>query len=328
MAYSGAVGTTVFNIDKVLRSAVRRCKLPAAQITSEQWSIAQDQLFLFCNELTNMGVPLWCIERQLYPLYLGAGALTMDIGTVDVLNSNFRTTSEVTGTDTDSSTVHKVEFESATSVSTVGVFWAGASVPIALERSDDDITWETIQTETVTASAGEVSWFDLESMVPSLYFRVRALSGVLSFDRIYLGNNISRIPLARLNRDDFSTLPNPAFLSDRVLQFWFDRQTPRPIMRLWPLPSDGALTCQIEVWRHRQIMNVGTLTQELEFPQRWYETVVSGLARKLARELIEVDPKVIPQLDADAANSMRISQAEERDNSVTRWQPNIQMYTA
>lgn len=328
MAYSGTIAGTAFNTDKVLRSAVRRCKVPAAQITSETWSIAQDQLFLFCNEITNQGVPLWAIQRQLYPLYEGVGALVMDAGTVDTLNSFFRTTSTLSGTDTDSSTIHKVTFDSATEVSTVGVFWSASAAPIALERSDDDVTWTTVQTETPSASAGEVSWYDLDSVVASSYFRVRATSGVLSFDQVYLGNNITRIPLARLNRDDFTNLPNPVFQSDRVLQFWFDRQTPYPIMRLWPLPGSGALTAQIEVWRHRQIMDVGTLTQELEFPQRWYEAVVSGLARKLAREMIEVDPKVIPQLDMDADRAMRIAQDEERDNSPIRWAPDLSAYTA
>lgn len=327
MAYSGSIGTTAFTTDKVLRSAARRCKIPAAQVTSEHWSIAQDQLFLFCNELTNQGVPLWAIEKQLYPLYLGQGALVMDVGTVDILNSFYRSTSSLTGTDTDTSTIHKVAFTSTTEVSTVGIFWSSASVPLAFERSDDNVSWTTVQTETPSAAADEVSWYDLDSVVSSLYFRVRATSGVLGFDQIYLGNNITRITLARLNRDDFTNLPNPVFRSDRVLQYWFDRQTPRPIMRLWPLPGTGALTTQIEVWRHRQIMDVGTLTQELEFPQRWYEAVVSGLARKLAREFIEVDPKVIPQLDADADQAMRIAQTEERDNSPTRWSADISPYT-
>lgn len=327
MAYSNTIAATVFTTDKLLSSAVRRCRVPAEQLTSEHWSIASDQLYLLFSELANQGVPLWCIERQLYPLYEGQGAITMTAGTVDLLNSFFRTTSEVTGTDTDTATTHTVEFESETEVSTVGLFWDGASTTVALERSDDDVTWTTIQTEVVSASSGQVTWIDTDAVVPALYFRVRATTGNLNVSTVYLGNNITRIPLARLNRDDFTNLPNPAFSSDRVLQFWFDRQTPYPIMRMWPLPGAGALEAQIEVWRHRQIMDVGTLTQEVEVPQRWYEAIVSGLARKLARELIEVDAKVIPQLDSDAAIAMRIAQDEERDNSPIRWAPNISPYT-
>jgi hypothetical protein len=190
------------------------------------------------------------------------------------------------------------------------------------------VTWTTVQSETPDAAADEVSWYDLDSVVASTWTRVRATSGTLNFDAVYWGTNPSQITLARLNRDDFTNLPNPAFLSDRVLQYWFDRQIPNPIMRLWPLPSGSALTAQMVVWRQRYIMDVGTLTQELEIPQRWYEAVVSGLARKLARELVDVSPDVIPMLDKDAAVALRIAQEEERDNSPTYWAPNIGMYTA
>jgi hypothetical protein len=302
--------------------------VPAEQLTSETWAIASDQLFLFLSDLANQGAPLWCLEKQLYPLYEGQAAVTMDAGTVDVMNFLFRTSTEQTGVVTDTATEHKVEFEAPVGVSTFGVFWAGASVPIVLERSDDDIVWTTVQQEEPEAFATQTTWFDVNAVVPSKYLRVRALSGTLDFDRIYFGNNLTRIPLARMNRDDFTNLPNPQFVSDRVLNFWFDRQVPRPIMRLWPVPNGNALVCQLEIWRQRQIMDVGTLTQEIEAPQRWYEAIVSGLARKMARELIEVDPAVIPMLDADAANALRIAQAEERDNSPTRWAPNISPYTA
>lgn len=327
MAYSGTISATVFTTDKVLSSAFRRCKLPAEQLTSESWSIGSDQLYLMLSELANQGVPLWCIEKQLYPMYEGQGALTLDVGTVDVLNSFFRRSTEVAGTDTDTSTIHKVQFATATAVSVVGIFWTATAVPLAFERSDDNVTWETVQTATPDASAGETTWFDMNSVVASLYFRVRATTGTLSFDAVYLGNNPYQIPLARLNRDDWTNLPNPAFSSEQPLQFWFDRQIPQPVMRFWPLPNAQAMTSQIVVWRHRQIMDVGTLTQELNIPQRWYEAVVSGLARKMARELIEVDPAVIPMLDRDAAIAMQIAQNEERDNSPTRWAPDIAMYT-
>lgn len=328
MAYSGTIGQTTFPTDKLLSSAVRRCKVPAEQLAGEHWQIARDQLFLLLSDLANEGVPLWCIEKQLYPLYEGQGAITMTAGTVDVLNSFFRTTSEVTGTNTDTATTHTVQFASATEVSTVGIFWNETAALTTFQRSDDGVTWTTVQTETPTASADEVTWFDMESVVPALYFRVSSTTVGTSFTSVHLGNNVSRIPLARLNRDDFTNLPNPAFGSNRVLQFWFDRQTPNPVMRLWPLPNDGALEAQIEVWRHRHIMDVGTLTQEVEVPQRWYEAIVAGLARKLARELIEVDPAVIPMLDKDAASALYVAQQEERDNSPVKWRPNIRMYTA
>lgn len=328
MAYSNTISQTTFTTDRVLRSAVRRCKVPAEQLSSDDWSIAQDELFLLLGSLANMGVPLWAIQKQLYAMYEGQGALTLDVGTVDVLNSFFRRSSELTGTDTDTSTTHTVEFDSATGVSVVGILWTATAVPIALERSDDGVTWETVQSETPTASAGQKTWFDLDSVVAATWFRVRATSGTLSFDAVYLGNNPYQIPLARLNRDDWTNLPNPAFTSQQPLQYWFDRQVSQPVMRFWPLPNLQATSAQIVVWRHRQIMDVGTLTQEIEVPQRWYDAIVAGLAARLGRELIQVDAAIIPQLDSDAAVAMNYAQAEEYDDSPMRIAPNISMYTA
>jgi hypothetical protein len=327
MAFSNTVSQTNFNTRRVIDNAIRRCKLTAQQITAEHIDIANDQLYLFLADLANQGAPLWCIEKQIYPLYEGVGDITMTDGTVDILNSNFRTLQEVTGTNTDTSTTRTVDFSTDIFVSTVGVLWSAAAVPVALERSDDNVTWVTIQTETTTATAGQWTWFDLDSSVATPYFRVRATTGTLSFSQIYLANTPTEIPLARLNRDDYTNLPNKAFQNNRPLQYWFDRQVNNPIMHMWPVPNDAATVCQIVVWRQRYIMDVGTMTQDVEVPQRWLEAIVAGLAAKMALELVEVDVNLIPILDQKAASTLYIAQMEERDNSPMMIAPNISPYT-
>lgn len=328
MAYSGTVSQTTFNTRRVIENAARRCKLPAQSLTSEHVDIANDQLFLLLSDLSNRGIQLWCIEKQIYPLYEGAGNLTLDTGTVDVLNNNLRTLQQVTGTNYDTATYREVAFATPTSVTTAGVRWSAASVPLALERSDDGLTWTVIQTETPSASAGEWTWFDLDTSVAAQFFRVRATSGTLGFSQIYLGNMPNEIPLARLSRDDYTNLPNKTFQSNRPLQFWFDRQTRQPIMHLWPVPNAQAETYQIVVWRQRYIMDVGSMTEEIEVPQRWYDAIVAMLAAKLALEYIEVDPTLIPLLDGKAKEALYFAQQEERDNSPMMILPNIGMYTA
>ena len=319
MAYSNTVSQTVFNTRKVIENAVRRCKLTAQQITSEYVDIANDQLYLLLGNLANQGVPLWCIEKLIVPLYSGNGLVNLPTRIVDILNSNLRYLLQVSGTDTDTSTTHTVAFGGATFVTTVGILWTQASVPIALERSDDFITWTTVQEETPEAVAGEWSWYDLDTSIATSYFRVRATTGTLGFDQIYLGNTPTEIPLARLNRDDYTNLPNKSFLSNRPLQYWFNRSIPNPQMYLWPVPNAQAEVYQLTLWCHRYIMEV---------PQRWYDAIVSGLAAMLALELPDVDPQMIPLLDAKAAQSLATAQAEERDNSPIMIAPNISMYTA
>ena len=327
MAFSNTVSQTVFDTRRVIDNAVRRTKLTAEQITPEYIDIANDQLFLLLGDLANQGVPLWCIEKQIYPLYNGVGDIVTDIGTVDLLNTNLRYLMEVAGTDYDTSTEHTVDFTSDTFVSTVGVLWSATAVPIALERSDDNVTWTTIQSETPSATAGQWTWYDLDSSVAARYFRVRATTGTLGFDQIFLGNTPTEIPLARMNRDDYTNLPNKTFQSNRPLQYWFDRQVNQPIMHLWPVPNAQAEVYQIVTWRQRYIMDVGTMTQQLEVPQRWFNAIVSLLAAALALELPDVAPELIPMLDAKAAQALASAQAEERDASPIMWAPNISMYT-
>ena len=327
MAYSNTVSRTVFNTRKVIENSIRRCKVPAEQISAEYVDIANDQLYLILSDLANQGAPLWCIEKVILPFYDGVGDVTLDTKTVDILNSNFRQLQTVTGVNVDTSTSRTIDFGGATFVTTVGIKWSAASVPVAFERSPDGIVWETIQTETPVATAGEWTWYDLDSSVATEFFRVRATSGTLGFSLIYTGNTPTEIPLARMNRDDYTNLPNKSFQNNQPLQYWFDRQIPNPIMHLWPVPNAAAETCQIVLWQHRYIMDVGTMTQELEVPQRWYEAIVSLLAAKMAMEMIEVDANLIPMLDAKAAQALYVAQAEERDNSPMTIAPNIAMYT-
>ena len=327
MAYSNTVSQTVFNTRKVIENAIRRCKLPAESITAEYVDIANDQLYLLLSDLANMGAPLWCIEKQIIPLYDGVGDVVLDTKVVDILNSNFRQLQTVSGVNTTTATEHTIAFGGDTFVTTVGIKWAAASVPIAIERSVDNIVWETIQTETPVATSGEWTWYDLESSIATPYFRVRATSGNLSFFEIYTGNTPTEIPLARMNRDDYTNLPNKYFQSNRPLQYWYDRLIPNPVMHLWPVPNSGADTSQLVLWVQRYIMDVGTMTQQIEVPQRWYEAIVAMLAAKMALEITEVDVNLIGLLDAKADKALYTAQAEERDNSPMMIAPNIAMYT-
>jgi hypothetical protein len=327
MAYSNTVSQTVFDTRKVMENAFRRCRVRPEMITAEYVSVANDQLYLLLSDLANMGAPLWCIEKQILPLYDGEGYITLDTKVVDILNSNLRQLQTVTGTNTTTATTRTIAFGGATFVTTVGVLWTAAAVPIALERSVDGIVWTTIQTETPTAVAGEWTWYDLASSVATEFFRVRATSGSLNFLEIYTGNTPTEIPLARLNRDDYTNLPNKSFQSNRPLQFWYDRLIPNPVMRLWPVPNSGAITSQIVLWVQRYIMDVGTMTQQVEVPQRWYEAIVAMLASKLALEIAEVDTSLIPLLDQKANVALYTAQAEERDNSPMMMAPNIAVYT-
>jgi hypothetical protein len=58
---------------------------------------------------------------------------------------------------------------------------------------------------------------------------VRGYNGTtLAVREWYFGNNSTEIMMSRLNRDDYTNLPNKNFTANQPYQFWFDRTIPYP----------------------------------------------------------------------------------------------------
>ena len=327
MAVSGTVSQTVFNTRKVIDHAYRRCRIPPEGISSEQISFALDTLYLILSGLANRGLQLWCIEKKLMPFYEAQGLIELPNGIVDVLNTNLRTLEQVSGTVTNTSTSSTTLFSTQTQVTNVGILWSGNSTSVSFQTSNDGVTWTTVATESnPNQTSGTYTWYDLEGSLATFYFRTVAVTGNLNQSFVYLGNTPTEIPMARLNRDDYVNLPNKQF-QGRPLQFWLNRQLNNPIMYLWPVPNAQFVTAQAVVWVKRYIMDVGTMTQEIEVPQRWYDAIVYVLAAKLAEETPTVDPQMMAILDQKAQSALLEAENEERDDSPIYLTPNIAVYT-
>jgi hypothetical protein len=280
----------------------------------------------------------------------------MPIGTIDVLNVLYRTMNRPDGSYTSSAggTVANVYdsdvdtwCQQVSADGNISVFYGtdnpiyagsigflpyisgGGSAlwSITLEYSVDGITWNTLD------DLGEISvtdnqwvWTDIDPGQSVMYYRIRAYDGTtLALRELYIGNNSREIQMSRLNRDDYTNLPNKNFTANQPYQFWFDRTIPQPTVYLWPTPSDPFI--QMTVWYNRQIMDVGALTDELEVPQRWYEAVQFMLAHRMALELPQVAPDRISYLEKMADKYLYEAEQEERDKSPIYWAPNISVYT-
>lgn len=332
MAVSGTVSATTFNANRVVDHAFRRCRLPAQAISAEMQSYALDGLYLMLSDLANPRPPSWCIEQQIYPFYAGQNEITLDIGTVEVLNANLRTMQELDpGLDhtTITSTLYKVDFTDSdggeATVNTVGFKWTAAAVNLTFQVSDDDITWTTVGTQTTTAAAGEWTWTDIMPARSAAYFRVTSVA-TMSMSEVYLGTMPQEIPMGVLNRDTYVAQSNKVFLG-RPLTYWFQRNRTRPVMHLWPAPNEAAEHQQLIVWRHRHIMDTATLQQDVEVPQRWMEAIVNGLAARVAAETPSVDANLIPLLEQRAAMSLQRAWDGDNDGSPTFINPGIGCYT-
>lgn len=325
MAFSNNISGTTFSALKVVDHAFRRCRLPAQGITAEMQSYALESLYLLLSELASIKTPSWCIEQVILPMYENQQIVELPIGTVEVLNLNYRTLQTVTGETVESSTEYLVNFTNQTTVNTVGVKWSAASVPLTFQVSTNGLVWITVDSVDVVATAGEITWFDISGALPYQYFRITSTS-TINYSAITLGNMPNEIPLGALNRDSYVNQNNKVFPS-RPNSYWFQRDIPRPVINLWPAPFLAAEQAQLIVWRHRQIMDTENLQQEVEVPQRWLEAIVNGLAAKVAAETPAVDAQLISVLDQKAALSLQRAWDGDNDGSPIFINPGIGCYT-
>lgn len=326
MAYSGTISQTAFDTRQVIDRAFGRCRLTPQRITGEMIARAQDNLYLLLSSLPNEGTPLWCVQKVLLPLSEGLSALTTPVGTLDVVNAMYRTLQTVTGTETNLPTGLSTTLQSATVITTVGLQWASSAVPVTVQSSSDGLIWTTVTTDDQTASAGAWTWIDLDGATSNQYWQVIPTTGTFNLTGARFGNTPSDILMARLNRDQYQQLPNKSF-TGRPLQYWFDRQGSQPVLRLWPAPDAAAATNLAVVYRHRHVMDVGTMTQSIEVPARWLDAIIARLAAMLSIDTPEVDPQLMPVLTGLADRSMKLAWSEERDRSPIFIAANISPYT-
>jgi hypothetical protein len=202
-----------------------------------------------------------------------------------------------------------------------------ATWTLTLEYSTDNVTWNTLTSlGAVVVTDKQWIWTDIDPGQSVQYYRVRVSGGAtLALREFYVGNNSREITMSRLNRDDYTNLPNKNFTANQPYQYWFNRTVPNPEIYLWPTPSDPFV--QMTVWYSKQVMNVGDLTNELQIPQRWYLAVVNMLAHQMAMELPQVPMDRITYLEAQGEKYLALAEAEERDRSPIYFAPAIGVYT-
>lgn len=324
---SGKIGQTILDVATVINLAFRRCKLRPNTVSDEMIEVARQELFLLLtSDLANRGEQLFAIDTQLLPMTAGLAGLETPVGTVDVLNANYRYMSNI-----QSGPVTTFTPTSPVAVTTVGLTWAGPATAILIQMSQDNVNWQTLKAVTPDASLGDVTLYDLDGSVASPFWQVIADPVLSEFplmvSQVTFYTTLSQTPMAPYSRDDFANLSD-TFFTGRPFQYWLDRQDPWPIMRLWPTPqtNDQNNACII-IWRKRQIMDVGAMSDRLDVPNRWLTAVIDMLAFRLAKSIDEVPLVMAQYLKVEADESLRKVREEERENAPLRIIPQLYCYT-
>jgi hypothetical protein len=353
MAFSGTVGATVINVQTLIDHGARRCGKLAEELTSEQVLSARQSLYFLLSNLANRGIQFWTITKKVIGAQVDNYLYYLPKGTIDLWNVLYRTMNRPDGAYTSSAggTVANVYDGDTQTVCTqtsangnisvnygltnpiyigsIGFLPAATGTwSIIYEYSIDGTTWSTlVDLGAIDVVNGTWVWTDITAGQTVSYYRIRAYAGTtLSLRELYFGNNSLEVQMSSLNRDDYTNLPNKNFTANQPYQYWYDRTIPLPSLYVWPTPSTAFV--QIVCWYSRQIEDVGSLTDELEIPQRWYEAVQMMLAHRMSLELPQVGMDRVAYLEKMADKYQNDAEAEERDRSPIYWAPNISVYTA
>jgi len=356
MATSGTVGLTTVSVQNLIDDAARASGKLAEELTVEQIQSSKRNLFYVLSSIINKGIQYFAIKKTVIGLNADQYIYNMPVGSNDALNVLYRQMERPSGSystsaggtvanvyDGDTSTFCQqtsangnisVNYGTGNPVyiGSIGILpyvsgGGSATWTITYEYSVDGSTWNTLDSlGSIAVTDNEWVWTDIDPGQNVIAYRVRASGGTtLALREFYLGNNSREIQMARLNRDDYTNLPNKNFTANQPYQFWFDRTIPVPTIYLWPVPSDPFI--QMTVWYSAQIEDVGALSGELAIPDRWLLAVESMLAHRMSLILPAVPLDRVKYLEGQADRNFNDAEQEERDKSPIYWAPNISVYT-
>jgi len=353
---SGTVGQTVVTVQNLIDNGARRAGKLAEELTVEQVNSARQSLFFVLSNLINQGIQYFAVKKQVYGLQPAKFEYTLPDGGVDVLNALYRQMTQPIGSyssssggnvsyladdnvstyaqQTSSNGYFQVTYGTNNSqyIGSIGIMpyvasFGTATWSYSFQSSIDGTNWQTLYTATnVTVTDGQWIWQDIDPGAIVQYYRIQASGGTtLALREWYLGVNSTEITMARLNRDDYTNLPNKNFTANQPFQFWLNRTIPNATITLWPTPQSAFY--QMTVWYSSQIQDVGSLTNSLAIPDRWLMAIQNMLAHQMSQELPGIDLARIQYLEAQAEKYFIMAEQEERDKSPIYFAPNIAPYT-
>lgn len=354
MATSGTIGQTTITVATLLDHALRRAGISPANATPDIVDAAKNNLYFYLMQLSNAGVNLWTIEKKVIGFNKNQSIYEIGLGTIDIKNALRRTVtlpSDGTAYSSDGGNADLAfdqdintactqtspngyiyyDFGEDVTIVNVGLMPNGTNTyELSWEYTsdpDDQNSWTSVlENSRAVYTDKQWTYYDIDAPQTAQYFRVKENSGgTLDVREIVFARIVQEIPISRISFDQYSNLTNKTFTANMPLELWFDRKALNPVVHVWPTPS--TYFDQMVIWKTRQIQDVGGLRNTLEIPDRWIESAVTELARRMVLELPKVDTARYNLLASEADRATKAAQDEERDRSPISVTPSIGCYT-
>jgi len=320
MTTSGTVATTIIDTAAMVEHAFRRAKIPPAQQTPETIQIAHENLYFILLNLSNRGLNLWAVEKGFMGLRSGQAEYTTPAGTLDVLNVVYSTPTLETVT------FSAIAAGGQATISSAAIIRLGFKLSAAFTGDIQFKSNGTLLTTLATATyaADTYYWADLPVITTGTVFTVESAAPYPSVSDIKCVSQVYDLPLSIWNRDTWAALNNKQKQAHPATNYFFEKKL-TPTITLWPVPDND--NDHLMIYRQRQPQDVGTLIQQVEVPQRWYDGLIWLLAAKIGFELPSVDPTHL-QLLIQMADKMEFeAEQSETDGAPIYITPGIGVYT-
>lgn len=326
MATSGTIGTTRMTLQQLLDAAFRACRVVPQNVTAEMIENAKVTLQSMLNALPARAVPLWAQDSVLLGLEPGTSRVALPLGSIDVITAKRRSWGRYEGTLQLGSTEHFVDLGTVLDVGVIGFLPAvTGSRTITLLVSDDGNVWNTVYAPgALDLARNRMVWREFEPPLTARYVKVTGVT-LSEFADLFVGLGATDLDAGRINVHQFMALP-PA-RSGLPLQYWVDRQADGPVMNVWPKPDLTARYYALSVLRQRHIQDVGSMTQTLEIPLRWEESIKLMLAYRIAVDTPQIDLSVVQTLKPLADEATALIASDEMDASPIVISAGIRGYT-
>ena len=317
MSTSGVVSATPIATNRLLETAFRRCGVHPSKQTPELVSNAKQSLYMLLLGLANEGLNLWCVETHYVGLAEGQATYAAPAGTIDILNLVYTQPTRATGTDVVTANGVTTTLSSATTVVRVGVKFATvpASGTLTITGVDPIIATDW--------AANTWYWYEMSAATNGTVFSA-LFSSAATISEFYLASSTYDVPLTQWNRDTYSVLNDKHKQGRPCTSYYYEKKL-IPQVTLWPVPNNNY--DHLTLFTHRQVQDVGTLTQSIEVPTRWFEAICWQLASRIAFECELVDPQKIPMILQMADRSLEQVEMGETDGAPIYLTPNIGVYS-
>ena len=324
MSTSGTVGATVVLTDRLLEHAMLRIGLTGPKLTPKIVQLAEENLFYLLLNLSSRGINLWLVSKYIIGLFPGQRTYVLPAGTIDVLpDSVVYSQSKIP----QSSFINQGTSTLATLASPSQIVRYGF-MPTTTFTGSLTLTTDLGVVQQVLPSqawlAGAWYYYDMPVNTTSVTWTLTTSAASMALSQFVLSNNQFDQKISMFNRGEYAQQPNksqPGWPSTN----WFLEKLVNPQITFWPVTPNTF--DQVTLWANRQVQDIGTLTQQVEIPNRWIDPTIWMLARRLSYEVENVDPARRAEVAAECDKIVFDGEVGETSHSPLYFRPEIRGYT-